>query len=117
MWLLCHLLFCASAGCLALAAARWFATGNDLLETLDDNTDLRDQIICYINPLNRGTIFTRNEVTLYLKKIQEEPRSEHYLPIRNRDTIKLYLEYLKQGYLADNNPEKAKELDGLIGLF
>ena len=89
----------------------------DFLETLEEDEDLRDQVICYINPLNRGTIFTRNEVTLYLKKIQEEPKAEHYLPIRNRDTIKLYLQNLKQGYEADGNNEKSKELDGLIGLF
>jgi regulator of sirC expression with transglutaminase-like and TPR domain len=89
----------------------------DFLETLDEDEDLRDQIICYINPLNRGTIFTRNEVTLYLKKIQEEPVKEHYLPIRNRETIKIYLQYLKQGYQADNNTEKLKELDELLRLF
>lgn len=89
----------------------------DFLETLDEDEDLRDQIICYINPLNRGTIFTRNEVTLYLKKIQEEPVKTHYLPIRNRETIKIYLQYLKQGYEADNNTEKLKELDELLRLF
>ncbi len=89
----------------------------DFLETLDEDEDLRDQIICYINPLNRGTIFTRNEVTLYLKKIQEEPVKEHYLPIRNRETIKIYLQYLKQGYETDNNTEKLKELDELLRLF
>ncbi len=89
----------------------------DFLETLEEHEDLRDQVICYINPLNRGTIFTRNEVTLYLKKIQEEAKQPHYLPIRNRDTIKLYLQYLQKGYEADGNPEKSKELDGLIALF
>jgi regulator of sirC expression with transglutaminase-like and TPR domain len=89
----------------------------DFLETLEEDEDLRDQIICYINPLNRGTIFTRNEVTLYLKKIQEEPAKEHYLPIRNRETIKIYLQYLKQGYETDNNTEKLKELDLLLRLF
>jgi regulator of sirC expression with transglutaminase-like and TPR domain len=89
----------------------------DFLETLEEDEDLRDQIICYINPLNRGTIFTRNEVTLYLKKIQEEPVKDHYLPIRNRETIKIYLQYLKQGYQADNNTEKLKELDELLRLF
>lgn len=89
----------------------------DFLETLDDNEDLRDQIICYINPLNRGTIFTRNEVTLYLKKIQEEPQKQHYLPIRNRETIKIYLQYLRMAYEAENSAEKVKELDALLKLF
>lgn len=89
----------------------------DFLETLEEDEDLRDQVICYINPLNRGTIFTRNEVTLYLKKIQEDPAPVHYLPIRNKETIKLYLQNLKLGYEADGNKEKSKELDGLIGLF
>lgn len=89
----------------------------DFLETLEAEEDLRDQVICYINPLNRGTIFTRNEVTLYLNKINEEPQKDFYLPIRNRETIKIYLQYLKQAYHAEQNTEKLKELDELLKLF
>ena len=89
----------------------------DYLEVLDKNEDLRDQVIFYINPLNKGTIFSRNEIILFLKKLDLEPQPEHFLPARNKKVIKVLLENLVQVYEEEGSAEKVEELYQLLALF
>lgn len=89
----------------------------DYLEVLDANDDLRDQVVFYINPLNKGTIFTRNEIILFLKKQDVEPQPEHFLPCRNKQIIRILLENLLIVYDEEGATEKVKELQRLLSLF
>lgn len=87
------------------------------LETLPEEVDLRDEVIFYINALNRGTIFTRNEITLFLKKMEKEPKEEFFTPRRNGEIIKLILLSLASTYKDEGDLQKAKELEELAGLY
>ncbi|MDX2002607.1 MAG: transglutaminase-like domain-containing protein [Chitinophagales bacterium] len=89
----------------------------DFIETLDEQTDLRDQVVFYINPLNKGTIFTRNEILLFLKKLDLEPTNEHFTPCRNLQVVKILLENLAQAYEEEGAMEKVKEVQELLQLF
>lgn len=89
----------------------------DFMETLDEDADLRDQVIFYINALNKGTIFTRNEITLFLKKMNLEPQSDYFIPRRNNEVIKILLQNMVHTFREDNQETKAKELEELIAMF
>lgn len=87
------------------------------LETLPEDLDLRDEVIFYINALNRGTIFTRNEILLFLKKMEKEPKDAYFLPRRNQEIVKILLQNLALTYKEEGELQKAKEVEELVALF
>ena len=89
----------------------------DFLETLTDDVDLRDQVIFYINALNKGTIFTRNEILLFLQKMEKEPNAEFFTPRSNKAIVKLLLQNLAHIYQEDGADSKAVEVNELANLI
>jgi regulator of sirC expression with transglutaminase-like and TPR domain len=85
----------------------------------DFNTEanLEREVMFYINPINRGSIFSRNEIKDYLEKMKEEQREEHFTPSDTVSIIKEMLKYLIE--VADHTKEHtaAGELRYLLGLF
>lgn len=89
----------------------------DFMESFAGNEDTRDQVIFYINALNKGTIFTRNEIKLFLKKMDMEPKDEYFTPIDNKAVVRLLLQNLALAYEDENEHDKAKEVNELVQLL
>lgn len=89
----------------------------DFLETLTDDVDLRDQVIFYINALNKGTIFTRNEILLFLQKMDKEANPEFFTPRSNKAIVKLLLQNLAHIYQENGSDAKAFEVNELANLI
>lgn len=71
----------------------------------------------YINPFNKGAVFTENEVELYVRqmKLQNEPR--YFRPCDNTVIIKRLAEELRTSYELAGNKEKVEEISELISII
>ncbi len=72
--------------------------------------DNENDILFYINPFNKGAVFTHKEIEVYIKQIKLRPQKSFYKPTDNITIIKrllanLITSYSKMGYL-----DKVEEL-------
>lgn len=94
-------------------------TKNELTEeTINQfNRELEKEIIFYINPLNNGLIFTKDEIKDYLAKMDIQPKIEHFLPISTIDSVRLLIMHLKASFKQANAQEKSDELDAFLEII
>lgn len=88
------------------------------VKTKRDAEMIEQGILFYINPFNRGSVFGKKQLEIYLKKMNVEPISAHYQPCTNLEMIKrllrnLVYSYKKLGY-ADKQDELQRMLDAII---
>ena len=82
----------------------------DLLEADEPEQKIRSSLLFYINPFNKGIIFSRDDITLYLKKMNITPRQSHYLPCSNRDIVLSLIISLMHSYELAGLGDKVQEL-------
>ena len=80
----------------------------------DDEGLCEEQVLFYMNPFNKGAIFTRNEIALYIKQLKVEPRDEYFCPASNRTIIQRMINGLIEVYQRVSNTEKAEALQTLL---
>lgn len=68
------------------------------------------EALFYINPFNRGTVFTRNEIELFVKQMHLSKNPEYFAPADNLSVIKRLTEELAIAYDMNGNREKAEEM-------
>ena len=85
----------------------------------DFNTEenLEREVMFYINPINKGSIFSRNEIKDYLEKMKVEHSPVYYLPADNLSILKELLKNLIEIYEHQNRSDRAKELTVLVKLM
>lgn len=71
-------------------------------------------ILFYINAFSKGTIFGRNEIDQFLKKLEIEQNHTFYEPCSNIDMIRRMLRNLSFSFQKLGQPEKAEETDELL---
>ncbi len=76
--------------------------------------EIQSDIIFYINPLNKGMIFSREDITHYLHKLEVKPIPDHFAPCNNLQVIRSLINYLITGYELQNEPDKVSELKKLL---
>ncbi len=81
-----------------------------VLEGTENEFELRKSILFYINCLNKGIVFTRDDITLFLKRINIEAEPAHYIPCSNDIMVELLLNSIMQSYEMSNNTEKMNEV-------
>ncbi len=69
-----------------------------------------DQVLFYINPFNKGALFTRNEIELYLKQLSLSNDKKNYLPCDNVSIIARMLDELILTHGKAGNSKKVTEL-------
>jgi len=74
-------------------------------------------ILFYINPFNKGAVFTRKEVDLFIKQLKLKPQKSYYTPCDNITIIKRLTDNLKYGYEKMGRQDKVAELDKLSKSF
>jgi len=73
-------------------------------------------ILFYINAFNKGFIFGRRDVDMFLKQLNLKFDKQFYEPCSNTDIIKRVLRNLVSAYEHAGSAEKASELNELLGI-
>ncbi len=83
-------------------------------EEYPQDKDVRNNILFYINTFNKGLIFTKNEIDLFLKKLKVEPKPEYYLPCNNARVVCILIKGLIYTFRSIGSKEKVGELESLL---
>lgn len=73
-------------------------------------------VMFYVNPVNKGSIFSRNEIKDYLDKMRVEHEHRFFSPSHNVDIIKELVNYLIEYYTRQNMRNRIKDLSYLLQL-
>ncbi|MBI4931491.1 MAG: hypothetical protein HY841_12050 [Bacteroidetes bacterium] len=84
------------------------------VKTKRDAEMIEQGILFYINPFSRGSVFGKKQLEIYLKKMNLEPKSEHYQPCTNLEMIKRLLRNLVFSYKKLGYAEKQDEIQKLL---
>lgn len=71
----------------------------------------------YVNPVNKGAVFGRQDIVQYLDTIKKEKDKQYFKPAHQKEVIKALLGYMKRYFLNANEDQKAEEIESLIELF
>lgn len=77
----------------------------------------RKDILFYINPFNRGFIFSSVEIDKFIQQINIMPSESHYLPCKNTDIVVRMLKNLVISYQKLGYAEKQQEIEELLKVF
>ncbi len=81
-------------------------------ETME--TEFEGGILFYINAFNRGLIFGRRDVDMFLKQLKLHAEKQFYEPCSNADIIRRILRNLISAYENLGSTEKVAELNELL---
>jgi regulator of sirC expression with transglutaminase-like and TPR domain len=70
-------------------------------------------VMFYINPFNKGAVFTRNEIDLFVKQLKLEKKPSYFSPCDNKIILRRMINELIYLYEQAGNPGKAGELKEL----
>lgn len=77
----------------------------------------RNEVLFYINPFNKGVLFTRKEVEVFLERGNYQPGDAYFYPCSNVIIIKRLIANLINSYDKLGLPGKINELKILLSLF
>lgn len=80
------------------------------LDGSEKDAEIRKSILFYINCLNKGIIFTRDDITLFLKRINVEPQPNHYVPCDNLTIVTLLVNNLVHSYEMAGRADKVQTM-------
>ena len=75
-----------------------------------------NDVLFYINPFNKGAVFTRREIELFIRQLKIKPEAYYFSPCTNVDIIKRLIHNLKYSYDQSGSTDKIEELDNLLKL-
>nr|WP_082855950.1 transglutaminase-like domain-containing protein [Mucilaginibacter sp. L294] len=90
-----------------------------ILAYLDESreSEFDGGILFYINAFNKGFIFGRRDVDMFLKQLNLQFDKQFYEPCSNADIIKRVLRNLISAYEHLGSSEKVDELNELLNIF
>ena len=77
-------------------------------------SEFESGILFYINAFNKGFIFGRRDVDVFLKQLNLKPEKQFYEPCSNTEIIKRILRNLISAYEQLGSVDKARELTELL---
>src|ERR1700744_1443441 len=80
-------------------------------------SEFENGILFYINAFNKGFIFGRRDVDMFLKQLNLKSDKQFYEPCSNTDIIKRVLRNLISSYEHLGSTDKVKELTSLLALL
>lgn len=81
------------------------------------NLKPEERILFYINPLNRGSVFSKREIDLFVKRLNLAYDSSYYMPCSNKTVLEIMMLNLLKAYKEDGRKEKCKELETLLQII
>lgn len=95
--------------------------GHFVLCYLDDKINLgssddgsKQEVLFYLNAMNNGAVFTRNEIESFVLQMNVEPENSHYLPCSNKSIIKRLLREVSKEVKLNGDESKSKMLLSLV---
>lgn len=83
----------------------------------DFNADNAEETLFYMNPVDNGSVFKKNDIQVYLDKKSLAYNSSYFSPAHPKAIIKEYLKYLQE-FLKNSGKEiRAEEMSALYRLF
>ncbi len=84
-------------------------------EVQDEKIAMEDEneVLFYINPFNKGAVFTQREIELFIKHLKLKPNSTFYKPCDNVAIIRRLLENIIENYNKLGYLDKVDELKEL----
>lgn len=76
-----------------------------------------ENILFFINAFSRGSVFGKDEIELYLKKLKLQPDKKFILPCSNTDIIRRILHNLNFSFNKSGLTEKSDEIEILLALL
>jgi regulator of sirC expression with transglutaminase-like and TPR domain len=73
-------------------------------------------VLFYINPFNKGAVFTKNEIELFIKQLKLERKDSYFVPCDNKTIIRRMMNELIFIYDQSGNPGKKDEMTELLGM-
>jgi regulator of sirC expression with transglutaminase-like and TPR domain len=74
-------------------------------------------VLFYINPFNKGAVFTKNEIELFIKQMKLERKDAYFVPCDNKTIIRRMMNELIYIYDQSGNPVKRDEMTELLGMI
>ncbi len=84
-------------------------------EELREKND--QDILFYVNPANKGSVFTRNEISEYLKKMKHPIERSCYSLCNNMEIVQELVNNLTEQYKTIGNKVKSRELRMMMELL
>jgi len=85
----------------------------EMVKPIPDEND----VLFYINPFNRGAIFTRREIELFIRQFKVTPVESFFAPCTNIDIIKRLINNLKFSYDRSGQLDKIDNLETFLNLM
>jgi regulator of sirC expression with transglutaminase-like and TPR domain len=85
---------------------------NNIMQYIQPGEDHSD-ILFYINPFSRGTVFNRKEIEQFLEQIDAKPNEDYFNPCDNLTIIRRVITNLIFSYEKLGYPDKIEELQEL----
>jgi len=79
--------------------------------------DKEGEPLFYINPFNKGTIFSKKHLQSFLKELKIEPNQSYYKVCENKAIVRRMLRNLQVSYAKMNNDMKKGEIDLLLEIL
>lgn len=76
----------------------------------------KKDVLFYINPFNKGIVFTYKEIDLFVNQMNLQINPNYYLPCSNNTILLLMLKSMKSAFLKDNDVERIVETQELINI-
>jgi regulator of sirC expression with transglutaminase-like and TPR domain len=73
-----------------------------------------DDMLFYINPFNKGQVFSKGEIDSFLDELKIERRNHFYLPCTNLDIVQRLLRNLIYSYQKQGDTEREAEVSILL---
>jgi regulator of sirC expression with transglutaminase-like and TPR domain len=87
------------------------------LEVRSDEEGNTGRPLFYINPFSKGSVFGKDDIDQFVRKLKLEPQRSHYEPCTNQNMILRMLRNLSFSYNKLGDTEKVDELGQMIALF
>ena len=78
------------------------------------NDIFKTDVLFYINPFSKGTVFSRKEIDYFLEQLKLDPQESFFKPATNISIIKRALTNLENSYSKLGNQDRVKEIQHLI---
>jgi regulator of sirC expression with transglutaminase-like and TPR domain len=76
-----------------------------------------EDVLFYINPFNKGAVFTRREIELFIRQMKLKPEKSFFAPCSNPEIIRRLIKNLIYSYNQYGYPDKIEELENLLNAF
>jgi hypothetical protein len=74
-------------------------------------------VLFYINPFNKGAVFTRHEIDLFITQLKLERKDSYFVPCDNKTIIRRMINELINIYDQSGNPMKRDEMAELLAVI